>query len=321
VLIVGVDEAGYGPLLGPLVVGATAFRVRDADPDPDGGLRRRLQRIVCTSDEGVRGDPPPALPVPIDDSKRIRQRFGTPGLSRGVGLFSAALDQAPPSDLEDLLLRHSDRASPDYSRAPWFEDLGDVPLPRYPWTGRMHTRFVEEGVEALDLRVLPVDAPEWNDGLERLGNKADLLGLHAAALLLSILDRHPGEEARIVVDRHGGRRDYAGYLQAVFPFAPIRALAGGLGESRYEVRGPDRRLEFRFLTRGDERSLPVGWASMAAKLTRELFMARLNAWFQRRLPGVRPTAGYVQDGRRFLGEVGSLLETEQVPQEVLVRSR
>src|SRR5215218_7437304 len=33
-VVAGIDEAGYGPLLGPLVVGCCAFEV----PDPEGGF-------------------------------------------------------------------------------------------------------------------------------------------------------------------------------------------------------------------------------------------------------------------------------------------
>ena len=60
---------------------------------------------------------------------------------------------------------------------------------------------------------------------------------------------------------------------------------------------------------------------MAAKLTRELFMGRLNAWFVERLPSLRPTAGYVEDGRRFLVDATPVLRSEQVDLRRFVRSR
>lgn len=325
-LHLGVDEAGYGPLLGPLVIGASAFRI-DESVRPHGipaacgwrtHLRRRLKGMVVRA----RGRAPQGrLPVPVDDSKAVKQRDGLPGLARGVGLFASALDQAPPAHLEDLILRYSDRAPESFGDVPWFRELQHVTLPHYPWTGRLDERFAARGVEALDLRVLPVDAPELNDSFDAVRNKAGVLGLLSATVVTSILDRYPGEDAIIVMDRQGGRLDYAGYLARVFPFAIVSPAAAPRGEGRYRVRLPDRMLHVRFVTKGDRVSLAVGWASMAAKLTRELFMRGLNDWFHDRLPDVRPTAGYTTDGRRFLDDVGCVLADESIDRRLLVRSR
>lgn len=321
-LQLGVDEAGYGPLLGPIVIGAVALRLEAAEPGPEPlDLRARLAGLVCRAGEAPRTRPPPALPVPVDDSKQVRARHGLGGLARGVGAFAAAADQPPPANLEDLLRRFSDRAAGDYAGVPWFGDLAAAGVPRYPWTGPLEGAFRARGVSALDLRVLPVDVAEWNGDLRRWGSKARVLGLYCATLLLSILDRHPGEDAEVLVDRHGGRKDYRAYLEGIFPFARVCDRPAAPGAWSYDVRLPDRQLVFHFLTGGDRRALAVGWASMAAKLARELFMARLNAWFTARRPDLRPTAGYVQDGRRFLLEVDPLLAAAGIAPERIRRSR
>ncbi len=321
-LHIGVDEAGYGPLLGPLVIGLSAFRVQpEAGSGADDwacGLRKRLKGIVVRAAGGRREGP---LPVPVDDSKAVKQRHGLEGLARGVGLFASAMATPPPAHLEDLIVRYSDRQPEAFDPAPWFRDLSHCELPRYPWTGPLDERFAARGVQALDLRVLPTDAPELNASFDAVRNKANVLGLLSATLLVSVLDRHPGEDALVIMDRQGGRRDYAGYLARVFPFAIVSPAASPADEARYRVRLPDRLLHVRFVTKGDRVSLAVGWASMAAKLTRELFMQGLNGWFHERLPSVRPTAGYVTDGRRFLEDVEAVLTDEHIDRELLVRSR
>jgi hypothetical protein len=319
VLHVGIDEAGYGPLLGPLVIGLSAWRVQGAtqDEDPGGVLAQRLGALVVPA-RGRR--PREALPVPVDDSKRLHGRDGVTGLARAVGAFAAALDQAPPADLEDLLRRYGEVPPSAFRALPWFATLADEAVPRYPWTGPLHEAFDACGVAALDLRAWAVDVPAFNDALAD-GSKADVLARFGGCLLTRFLDRFPGEDAHIVFDRHGSRRDYRAWLGALFPFAPLAEVVRAPHESRYRIDLPDRRLHLAFRTRADGNDLAVAWASVLAKLTRELFMGRLNAWFGERVPGLRPTAGYVTDGRRFLADVAPVLERERIPGDWLVRAR
>lgn len=321
-LYLGVDEAGYGPLLGPLCIAASAFRVPGALA-ADGfelDLRGALDGLVRETPVGrdrVEGP----LPVPIDDSKRVKQRLGLVGLAQGVGAFAAAMGTAPPANLRDLVLRFSDRVPDELAHVPWFEHLEEADVPRYPWFGVLDDRFAERGVTALDLRVLPVAAHELNAAWEEAGNKARVLGTLSASLVLGILDRHPGEDAIVSMDRHGGRTHYGPYLAEHFPFSQVTRVEAPPGESRYVVELPDRTVRFRFLTGGDRRCVAVGWASMAAKLARDLFMERLNAWFLAREPRLRPTAGYVSDGRRFLAEAEDVIRREAIRPALLVRQR
>jgi hypothetical protein len=84
---------------------------------------------------------------------------------------------------------------------------------------------------------------------------------------------------------------------------------GAIGERLAWVRCLERdgapwRVEFR--EQAERACLPVALASMTAKLVRELMMERFNAFFHAHQPEVKPTAGYVQDARRFLAETAEL---------------
>ena len=57
-----------------------------------------------------------------------------------------------------------------------------------------------------------------------------------------------------------------------------------------------------FLEKG-ERMLPTALASMTAKYLRELAMRPFNAFWRRHIPGLKPTAGYPADARRFLDDI------------------
>ncbi len=63
----GIDEAGYGPMLGPLCLGCTAFVLNEYDPSqgaPD--LWRILNRAVCRSARDRRHR------IAIEDSKKLK---------------------------------------------------------------------------------------------------------------------------------------------------------------------------------------------------------------------------------------------------------
>ena len=308
----GIDEAGYGPLLGPLVIGASAFRVPAGGP----GIRERVEGIWSRA--GKRG---PRGAIPVDDSKEIHRRYGVEGLARGVASAAAGMGRAPASDLHDWLARFSDRPAEAFALDPWFENPQRETMAEYAVPAGLREKFLLRGAEPVALLVSPIVPAELNEAFAVTGNKARVLFLSTAALLVRLLDAFPGEDVSATLDREGGRLDYAEYLSDVFPWHEIRAEPSAPGEARYAFREGGREIRLRFATRGDAEDLAVGLASMAAKLTRELFMGRLNAWFQARLPGLKRTAGYVEDGRRFLKDVAAVIERERIDLSRLVRSR
>ncbi len=74
--IIGIDEAGYGPNLGPFVMTSVACRV--PDPCHDTNLWRLLRPVVR---QGADADDGRLL---IDDSKIVYTARGLAGLERGV---------------------------------------------------------------------------------------------------------------------------------------------------------------------------------------------------------------------------------------------
>ena len=49
--------------------------------------------------------------------------------------------------------------------------------------------------------------------------------------------------------------------------------------------------------------MPTALASMVAKYHRELAMRAFNAFWQKHVPDLRPTAGYPVDAKRFQAEI------------------
>ena len=78
-------------------------------------------------------------------------------------------------------------------------------------------------------------------------------------------------------------------------------------------------MQVSFEVDADSGHMPVALASMLAKYTRELLMSRFNAYFARRLPDVKPTAGYATDGQRWLEQVEPRLSELGLSRERLCR--
>ena len=264
-IVAGMDEAGYGPLLGPLVVCCWAFEVADAQSDAT-DLWKRLSTAVCRRPNDKKGR------IAIDDSKTLKGAKDAAGhplrhLERGVlcalGALGAGDAGVPIHDSDETLLR-----ALSLDAAP--------PLPWYAGTGAS---------------ALPLCHPR------------DELALTANRLRLALA--------------HAGIRPL---LARAFPDAAVRVLQETEEASHYELREGRGTLRVHFEVEADARHLPVALSSMTAKYLRELRMARLNAFFAKHRPGLVPTAGYVQDGRRVLAEIEPVLAAAGVVRETLVRA-
>jgi hypothetical protein len=60
---------------------------------------------------------------------------------------------------------------------------------------------------------------------------------------------------------------------------------------------------------------------MLSKYLREALMRRFNAFWQRHLPDLEPTAGYYGDGTRFLRDIKPIRKQLAIEDALLVRCR
>ncbi|NUO17517.1 MAG: hypothetical protein HUU03_13880 [Planctomycetaceae bacterium] len=93
--------------------------------------------------------------------------------------------------------------------------------------------------------------------------------------------------------------------------ARLRLASGRSRQTLLELAG-QRRIEA---------AVPVALASMAAKYLRETMMQLFNDWFVARQPGLERTAGYYQDGRRFLQDTADLRCRLGLDDARLIRAR
>ncbi|MBI2192905.1 MAG: hypothetical protein HYU36_13075 [Planctomycetes bacterium] len=320
-LVVGIDEAGYGPVLGPLVVSATVFEVSDR-PLPSDFWSELRSVPVCRPDgtEDSRG-------LVVGDSKKIYQcRDDLGRLEAGVLSFAAAsLDGPMPDTLEAFLGRFASEHYQPPRPLPWYAGPGPT-LPCGP-PGLPRWTALEKALRDARLRfhgflVRPVFEPEFNTQVRSIGNKAQLLFNVSAGLSRELLGRHRScQECLFLYDKQGGRDFYGPMLLNAFPDSGFLIEKESRARSVYRLSSAGRTVCHCFEMKGDEHHLPVGLAAMCSKYVRELFLRRFNLFWGHHLPGLRPTAGYYADAQRFLAETEALRRSLEMDDAQLVRCR
>ena len=323
----GIDEAGYGPMFGPLVIGRCVFDLANYDGDPDDPqttpppLWQLLRSAVCRrpADKHRR--------IAVDDSKKIyAPSAGMGHLERGVLAF-ASLAGHDPVHLDDLLLR---LGHDDTSRLPdllWYGPGDPTPLP-VEWTAAelavarsmLRRTAAAAGVTLPDLGAAVCYEDRFNELCAAMRSKAACSWSFITHHLNFIWDRFGEHHPWVVVDRQGGRKVYHPLLAKIFGGATIQLRDESDDVSRYTVRRGDRSMTVSFEVGSEMTHMPAALASMIAKYTRELLMHRFNAFWLAHDPKLRPTAGYYTDGRRFLADIQPLIESLNIPSEKLIRS-
>jgi hypothetical protein len=318
--IVGIDEAGYGPNLGPLVMTSVACRVPERLAGAD--LWRVFRRAVRRDGE------PEDSRLLVEDSKVVYSpQRGLCDLETSVLAFLAAGE----CQENDLLHQLVDRLCPDFHadlRAePWYKGSSTLPMTAdgsrlKKAVDRLSSVSQKREVHWGPVHCVVVCPARFNRLLDHWGSKGAVLG-HALGLLLSA-NRMLGQDSEpisFLIDKHGGRNTYAPMLQHVLTEGMVIAHEEGPGRSVYSVLALEREVRLTFQPRADAEHFGVALASMISKYLREVLMREFNEFWQAQMPGLKPTAGYPVDSLRFWNAIRPLAEGLEIPEAVLWRRK
>lgn len=306
--VVGIDEAGYGPNLGPLVQAAVALYLPDDDPAGWETLKGVVRRC---GDRKKKGDDH----LLIDDSKKVYARGGFEALEVGV----MAVTPVAPTVGDFVRAVCLKACHGELAGEAWYDPADPIPATAPP--SSLLAGLTDAGERAaeqsLRARVGPINAsvvpaPRFNHLIGHANSKGVVLALGVSDLLAATVAALPtgdGQPVTFIGDKLGGRNFYAAILQQAFPEGWVTIVAESNEESRYRVDHLGRPVTVMFRPRADGDSVSVALASMLCKYLREVCMRQFNRFWASHIPGLAPTAGYPVDAKRYFAEIKPAMAT------------
>ena len=305
-IVIGVDEAGYGPNIGPLIIAGTAWRVPDEIGEIDFAALLKKHFSTRPWSEGC-------THVPLGDSKQLyTPAVGLRTLEAGLlALLEqlAHVSQERFSGFGCILQRIAHTAGNPWlnDELAWYSKLPTelpVALPTEE-IGRLaemaRKRLAKWGIELLAVRATIVTESKFNRMIDKFGSKGRLLSTVTMELVSELLKDFDHCAVEVFCDRQGGRKKYSCVLLESMPDDWFDTLDESPHRSSYR-RQRDPELKFHFSVGGDSFP-PTALASMTAKYLRERLMSSINEFWCSHVADLKPTAGYPNDAKRFRDQI------------------
>lgn len=292
-LVVGIDENGFGPRLGPLVVTASLVNV---------------EGIECL------------LHSSLKESKKIcasgRMAFCE---ELALSFYKLLYGYFPPTPLvflSALLLTQQEECDSPFPHCilnfslPHWSAIHDLDIVK----ARAYLQEIH--IKLLEIKSIVLCPGRFNSRLECFSSKHHLEYSLFEELILYFRERYKSDEILFLCGRIGSTKNYSPFFYRFFLVAGSEEREG---ETCYYL---PYRGEVRFITDGDEKYFPITLSSIIGKYIRELFVEQMNNFFRAHLPHLPYCSGYMNAiTKEFIEETKELRKNLGIPDKCFFRVR
>lgn len=315
--LIGTDEAGYGPNLGPLVISATVWEVPERLTHK--GLYKALGKCItdCCDDSNR---------IWMADSKKLyKPGSGLAKLELGVLPAISATGQSFVECWQDVFVALLADQRGEMQQLPWYVDFDEtLPIDANSQQVDEATARLKKGLNAKGIRIVKILSRAifprtFNESLREFENKSTVLSHETIGMVAELIQSLPGK-IRVLCDKHGARNRYAGLLQHHFADGFVKVERESRESSRYRWDADEKQVEIEFQAKADN-VLAAALASMTSKYVREISMRAFNRFWCDRKSDLKPTAGYPLDAKRFKKQISRVQAGLGISDQVLWRKK
>jgi ribonuclease HII len=291
---VGIDEVGYGPKLGPLIVCGVCFI-----SDKIKRVAKKINAMVCDSKK-------------LYSPKRGLQELENTALSFMKALLKNKLN------IKNVITRFCICDQSKLLSLPWYKNLTLPVSQNIDRINRNSEIIKKEGIK-FNIFLDIIEAERFNKGVMHFCSKLDYLSNVVMNVVKACAGSFICSNYRIFVGKQGARTYYLEGLRKYFPEGKIKKIAEKKDSSKYRIYLNKSRLDVNFLLNGEDKSFFIALSSIIGKYIREIFMKNFNSYWTQKIPGINYTSGYMPECKNFIKKLRPYIKKHNIPESLIIR--